>query len=277
MKLIIFLFVTMFILFVLYLLAIMPRMHGKPDMTPLMGKLYAHRGLHNNAGDAPENSMKAFKLAVEYGFGIELDVQLSKDNIPVVFHDFTLNRVCGVDGKVCDYTYDDLKEFSLLGTKERIPAFKDVLELVNGKVPLIIELKIEYTDVTLAPIVDKLLSEYKGVYCIESFNPLGVRWYMDNRPNIVRGQLSDAFNLNKDKQYHGAFFFILENLLLNFLTKPDFIAYNCKHSKMLSRILCRRLYKNTAVAWTVKSKEQLREIKDSFDIFIFEGFIPGQV
>lgn len=127
----------------LYLLMIMPGMRRKPDTAALKQRLYAHRGLHDNNSDAPENSMRAFRKAVEAGFGIELDVQLSKDGVPVVFHDFTLKRICGGEGKVCDYTWSELQQFSLCGSDQKIPRFEDVLKLVDGKVPLIVELKIE--------------------------------------------------------------------------------------------------------------------------------------
>lgn len=112
----------------LYLLMIMPRMLHRPDKTPFEGVLYAHRGLHDNTSDAPENSMAAFRRAVDAGFGIEMDVQLTLDKVPVVFHDFSLKRVCGVDKKVADYTYEELQQFTLFDSNERIPKFADFLE-----------------------------------------------------------------------------------------------------------------------------------------------------
>ena len=112
---------------ILYLSAIMPRMWNRPDYTPLMGHYYAHRGLHDNSSEAPENSIPAFKKAIEAGYGIELDVQLTKDRIPIVFHDDTLKRVCGVKGSAKDYTYTELMEFRLFNTNEHIPKLTDVL------------------------------------------------------------------------------------------------------------------------------------------------------
>ena len=256
----------------LYFLMIMPRILYKPDTSPFMEWLYAHRGLHDNAAKVPENSMAAFRKAVEGGFGIELDVQMSRDGVPVVFHDFTLERMCGAGGKVCDYSYEELRRFTLLGSGEGIPKFADVLKMVDGRVPLIVELKIERTDMSVCRAVDRLCSRYKGLYCIESFNPLAVFWYRRHRKNIVRGQLSDAFI--KEGEYVGTISFLLQNLLFNWLGKPDFIAYNCKYPKMLSKWLCRRLYHIKTAAWTIKSREQLREARKHFDIFIFDGFVP---
>ena len=272
MKLLMIILIGLFALACLYLLMIMPRMVGKPDVSAFLEWLYAHRGLHDNSTKAPENSMRAFGKAVEEGFGIELDVQLSKDGVPVVFHDDTLIRICGVEGRVCERTFEELQELSLCGTDQKIPRFEDVLKLVDGKVPLIVELKIETGDMSVCSATDKLLSEYKGMYCIESFNPLAVLWYRRNRKNVVRGQLADAFHREGGRS--GLLYFLLQNLLLNWLAKPDFVAYNKKYPEMLSRRLCRGLYRNTAAAWTVKSIEELEMARKHFDIYIFDSFIP---
>lgn len=255
----------------LYMLMIMPRMIRRPDTGPFEGVLYAHRGLHDNESQAPENSMAAFRKAVEAGFGIELDIQLTKDKVPVVFHDMTLQRICGVEGKVCDFTYEELKQFSLCKSKERIPKFEEVLALIDGQVPLIVEFKGESMDLSLCPAAEKLLQDYKGVYCMESFNPLMVGWYRKRHPEIFRGQLSQKFFTNGRKTLVN---FVLENLLLNFIAKPDFIAYNCKEYNALSRKICCDLYGAVSVAWTIKSNEQLEEMGKYFDLFIFDSFQP---
>jgi glycerophosphoryl diester phosphodiesterase len=260
-------------LFILYLLAIMPKLTRRPDITPWKGWYFAHRGLHQSHKKSPENSMAAFKLAVEKGFGIELDVQLSKDRVPVVFHDYTLIRICGVDKKVCDLTLKELQELRLYTSNEQIPTLESVLNLVDGKVPLIVEFKVESHDTSVCDVVAPMLDKYKGLYCIESFNPLALMWYKKNRPNVMRGQLSS--NLIKDKESGDpSLYFILQNLLLNFVTKPHFIAYNHLHSKMPSFVLCRNLYRIPTFAWTIKSQEALESSKKSFDFFIFDHFIP---
>ncbi len=258
----------------LYFLMIMPRMIKKPDMEPFRQWLYAHRGLHDNGTDAPENSLRAFQKAVEAGFGIELDVQLTKDGIPVVFHDFTLKRICGEESKICQYTYEDLQQYPLCGTDQRIPKLEEVLKLVDGRVPLIVELKTDNLDIKVCGKADALLAGYPGMYCIESFNPLAVLWYRRNRKEVARGQLADAFL--REGEYRGALYFLLQNLLLNWLAKPDFVAYNRKYPRILARRICRGLYHNTAVAWTVKSQEQMEEAKKYFDVFIFDSFVPAE-
>ncbi len=272
---------------ILYLLAIMPRMIGRPDKSAFMNVFYAHRGLHDNAGQegvVPENSLAAFRKAVEAGYGIELDVQLTKDKVAVVFHDATLKRMCGelcgdlcVDlrgGKVSDFTYEELQQFSLLGTSEKIPRFEDVLRLVDGRVPLIIEYKAPGADVEVCRVADGILQGYDGVYCIESFNPLVLLWYRKHRKKVMRGQLSTSYKKEKEKGYPGILLVGLHHLLLNFLTGPDFIAYNHKYYKDWSLWLCRHLYGTTAVAWTIRSREELESRKKDFDLFIFEGFLP---
>ena len=301
--------VVVLIVAILYFLMIMPRMMGRPDKIPFMDVLYAHRGLHDNESEAPENSMAAFRKAVEGGYGIELDVQLTKDQVPVVFHDFTLQRMARMagdavadstptgdgsktaeavtsgatedrglqpaPGKVADYTYEELKQFTLGKSSEQIPTFKEFLEMVDGRVPLIVEYKIPgINNVKVCELGNELLSSYKGLYCIESFNPLAVRWYKKNNPKVMRGQLAENFLKEKQSGYPGIVFFAMHHLLLNFLAKPDFIAYNHKHYKDWSRSLCRYLYKGVAVAYTIKSQQQLEDRSGDFDMFIFDSFVP---
>lgn len=265
---------SIIIIIILYLLAIMPRLRNKPDMSTIMGVHYAHRGLHKDKNIAPENSMAAFQLAVENNFGIEFDVQLSKDNIPVVFHDFTLNRLCGVDKKVRDLTFDELRMLTLYDSDQFIPHLSEVLDLINGQVPLIIEYKLPGNNTKVCEIGDEILRNYEGVYCIESFNPLALSWYKKNRPEVVRGQLSTKFTGKKGGAPSKLLNFALQNLLLNFLSKPDFIAFDYKHSGMFSFSLARSLFKVPTVAYTLTLNEHIVDNSKKFDLFIFENFIP---
>lgn len=255
---------------ILYLILIMPRMKG-PDNSVFLGYDYAHRGLHDHK-DAPENSLEAFRRAVSAGYGIELDVQLSRDGIPVVFHDETLKRVCGADGKIKDYTYEELQMFRLCGTQEQIPKLAEVLKLVSGRVPLIIEIKYHWKIADTCAAADRLLREYEGLYCIESFHPMVLIWYKKHRPQILRGQLSTHFfAANKNSEWY---YFLLQHLLTNIVTKPDFIAYDRRYKDNISRILCRKLYKALSVAWTTRSQIEMNADKGDFDLMIFENFLP---
>lgn len=264
--------VILSIVVLLYLILIMPRVMNKPDMSGLEGWLYAHRGFHDNTTDAPENSLRSFEKAIEMGYGIELDVHLSKDQIPVVFHDDTLERVCGVEGKVGDYTYEELQQFKLFDTTEKIPSLAEVLELIDGKVPVIVEYKGDNFDTTVCEMTDPVLREYQGAYCIQSFNPLLVGWYRQNRKEVVRGQLSEKlYTEGEDKSILN---FVLENLLLNVYAKPDYIAYKHDHYDNLSRILATKLFGNTSAAYTIKNQEEYETAKKRFQWIIFDSFIP---
>ena len=260
----------------LYFLAVMPRMTGRADPAPFNTKFFAHRGLHDNKSGAPENSMPAFRKAVEKGYGIELDVQLSSDGVPVIFHDLDLARACGVQGLVRERTYEELQTLRLFGSEEKIPALKDFLEMVDGRVPLIVEFKSEDSDLTLCRVIAPMLRAYKGAYCIESFNPLVLLWYRIHQPKVMRGQLSDGFiHIPKYRALNKAPITIpVQFLIPNFLSKPDFIAYNHMYEGNISRRICRNLYKSKAAAWTIKSQSELEEAKKSFDVFIFDSFIP---
>lgn len=269
------LIIAIAIFIILYLLLIMPKLRTNPDYAKLEGWYYAHRGLHNNRSDAPENSIKAFQLAVDNSYGIELDVQLTKDDIPIVFHDYNLKRACGVNLKTAELTYDELRQYSLFNSKQHIPTLKEALECIGGQVPVIVELKIPWSAKKICKLVSKVLDDYKGVYCIETFNPFGLIWYRKNCPNVIRGQLASDFNkehLEGSKMQY----FILKHLLLNFQTKPDFIAFDHKYKKALSFSLCRKLFKAKTAAWTIKSQKELDECSRYFDLFIFDSFIPKE-
>lgn len=255
----------------IYIVLTMPRLKN-PNHQDFLNWYYAHRGLYDNETNAPENSLLAFKRAVEKGYGIELDVQLSKNLVPVVFHDFDLKRICGLDEKVSQLTLSQLKELTLLHTNARIPTLQEALAVVDGKVPLIIELKSNALRPRLPRLVDQILQQYCGNYCIESFNPIVLRWYKLHRRNVIRGQLSTSYL--REFGYTNLVLFSMENLMCNVLSRPDFISYNWKYRKRSTRRLCRKLYRTLSVGWTITSDEELEMCKKDFDLFIFEGFIP---
>lgn len=257
------------ILTMIYLFLVFPRFLGKPDYSVLKGVHYAHRGLHDNKTDAPENSLRAFEKAAKAGYGIEFDVQLSKDRIPVVFHDASLKRMCGVEGNVWDYTLKELKSLKLADSQETIPTFQEALDTVSGKVPLIIEYKLDVPSTQVCEISNKILLNYSGIYCIESFHPYAVAWYRQHRPEIIRGQLSRNFRKDKKNREHHLLWF-LSNLLTNVYTRPDFIAYYYKDASMFSLRVCHFLGALTA-AYTIKNRADYEKAKRAFDLFIFDS------
>lgn len=230
---------------------------------------YAHRGLHGDG--VPENSLAAFEKAAENGFGIELDIQLSKDGEVVVFHDYTLERMTGDRRHLAELTLDELKTFRLSGTGEKIPTLSEVLELINGRVPLLIELKGEDLNLGLCPRSDAILSEYKGPYCVESFNPMLLLWYRNNRPDVARGILTTSLCREKKPT---VFHFILDSMALNFLARPDFIAYNFRFSDRIPVKICTKLYKAEKFVWTIKKPDEYDKSKAIGASTIFECFKP---
>ncbi len=253
-----------------YLAAIAPRLFHRP--APMPRVYYAHRGLHDNAGDAPENTMAAFKRAVDRGYGIELDVQMTRDGKVVVVHDFNLKRICGIDRDVDTLTYEELQQYPIYDSQETIPLFTDVLALVDGQVPLIVELKYKNSRSLVCEKTDAILRDYTGTYCIESFHPAVLFWYRLNHPEVCRGQLSTNYQKHDGKRELSMW--AARHLLMNLYAAPDFIAYDCRDMKAVSKNICRNLYGCPSVAWTIKSQEQLDQCRKYYDYFIFEGFIP---
>jgi glycerophosphoryl diester phosphodiesterase len=236
----------------------------------LLKARYAHRGLHNKP-TVPENSMSAFKKAVDEGFGIELDLHLTKDNKLAVIHDASLKRTCGIDLHIEDITLEDAQLYFLEDSNEVIPEFKDVLKLVDGKVPLLIELKVEnHNHAQLCSKTIESLEGYKGPYCIESFRPEAIKWLRVNRPEIVRGQLAGA--VRKDGADISALSdFLLRNLWVNILGKPDFVAYQFKDRNLGAF----KRFKGAKFLWTIREYRDLKTAESLGAAAIFEKFDPN--
>ncbi|MBQ6847591.1 MAG: glycerophosphodiester phosphodiesterase [Clostridia bacterium] len=241
------------LLFVIYLLLLRGRV-GFADFTSFKNVSFAHRGLHGEG--VPENSLWAFRRAKERGYGSELDVHLMADGNLAVIHDHSLKRIAGADVKIEDLTLADLDNYRLEGTDEKIPTLKQVLDLYDGKAPLIIELKAtEKNADKLCRNTALMLKSYKGKYCIESFNPKCVHWFKKHCPQIIRGQLSENFFKSKGSELPIVLKFVMTFLLTNFSTKPDFIAYKFKDRNNISFKICTKLLKMQGFSWTVREKE----------------------
>lgn len=229
------------------------------DISFLTRNYIAHRGFHNEKN--PENSIGAFKKAINSGYIIELDVHMLSDNTVVVFHDDSLYRMTHVKTKIKDYSYEELKKIKLLDSKYSIPTLSEVLNLVDGKVPLIIELKYDLKVGLLENEVVKLLDNYKGEFCVKSFSPLSVYWFRKHRPNYIRGLLIGYSNKTfKQKFFHSRF--------VCWLCKPDFISCNYMISnKMINRFKRKR----KVIAWTIRNDLNFLRYKSKFDNLIFEN------
>lgn len=235
---------------------------------------YAHRGLHD--GDRAENSMSAFAAAKAEGYGIELDVRLTKDGEVVVFHDPTLNRVCGVEGRVIDLTLEELRAVRLSGTADTIPTLREVLELIDGAIPLLIEIKQDPSEGSVSESFLEVIKDYRGDYIVESFNPFALRTVRKLRPDILCGILSTDYT-RSEKHKGKPLYWLLSRLYLNFLMRPDFIAYDKMGGNIPTLRFIRRKFNTPLIAWTVKSREEeLSALGDGFDTVIFEGYLSDK-
>lgn len=255
-------------LLALTLFFIFPSGRGKKCAAYFAGKpLCAHRGFFDNE-NIPENSLAAFDGAVKRGFCIELDVHLTSDEKLVVIHDSDTERMCGKSLIIEETDSQTLSLLRLLGTEEKIPSFDEFLSLVDGKVPLIIEVKGTKTNMRICELVAETLDSYKGEYCIESFNPVYVGWWKKHRPGVVRGQLSCRMKKSGNAALRIRDF-MLENLLFDFISRPDFVAYDICAGGCFAFRLARALGAYP-VAWTVRTSEQLMSAKKHFRSFICE-------
>lgn len=263
------------IILLLLFAACLPRTSELARCAAFMHLDFAHRGLHSKEEQIPENSLLAFKRAVKCGIPIELDVHLTKDKRAVVFHDDSLKRMCGIDANIWTKTYEELSRLRLADTAERIPLFSDVLKVVDGKVPLLIELKVPRKGTLICVVVNELLRKYNGSYLIQTFNPVALHWYREHNPDILRGQLSDHFS--GKVQHSPILLFLAENLLFNWYTKPDFISYEYRYGiRCLPLILLRFCFKTPAFGWTIRNPEIYSHYKEEYDSLIFEHFIPAR-
>lgn len=244
------------------------------EMRYLRGFGYAHRGLHSPG--VPENSMAAFRAARDGGFGIELDVHLMKDGNLAVIHDHSLLRTAGVDVKIEDLTAQELENYRLEGTDEKIPLFEQVIELFAGrKEPLIVELKVDGKNYgALAETVCDMLENKNVHYCLESFDPRCVKWLKNHRGEVLRGQLAENYFKSKNCKLNFFLKFLLTHQMMNIVTQPDFVAYKFEDRNTLENLLVRKVWLAQCVTWTVRNREDYQKALKQDCIVIFEGFVP---
>ena len=234
-------------------------------MSSFKNKYIAHRGLHN--GELiPENSLLSFRNAIQKNYAIEFDITITKDNQVVVFHDEDLIRLCNKKEKIEEVEYSFLKKLRLYNSDEYIPLFKEVLELVKGKITLIIEIKKHKNIGLLENIILELLKNYKGEYYICSFDKKILFWLKENNINIKRGLIIGS-NPKKFKKYNNVLF-----LYKYFKTQPDFISLDYR---LISSSIYRFCKKKDLpiISWTINSKENYEKIDKKVDSIIFENII----
>ena len=258
-------------LFVIYLFLIFPSLRRHPARQLMKGAFIAHRGIHADNKGLPENTMPAFIAAAKLGFAIELDERLTKDGKVVVFHDDTLKRLCGADGRVEDKTLAQLSEYTVLSTDQHIPTLEQVVRAVD--VPLLIEIKPTHkNNKALCKAVDDILREHNGRFIIQSFYPLAITWFRFHHRSLCRGILATNYAKKKGSPLHH----ILAGwLLFNFAARPDFISYEARQASSFPRSLCSALGA-LPVGWTFCSPAELELHGGMFETYIFEGFLPDK-
>lgn len=243
---------------------------------PFRGRQFAHRGLHNERRGVVENTLPAFIAARDAGLGMELDVQLSADGQIVVFHDDDLSRLAGDTRKVRQLTLAELSALPLLGREDaRVPTLRQVLDAVGGQTPLLIEVKNGRQNARLCRALMRELEGYAGACLVESFNPLIVAWFRFHAPGVARGQLVDALPGYRPAVNLAAGMF-MAGMLSNFLSRPDFVAYNANAPRFFSPHMQRFLFRTPMAAWTVRDKAlaALVQKRGEMNIFEAEGAFP---
>jgi glycerophosphoryl diester phosphodiesterase len=236
------------------------------DLSWLLGAPVAHRGFHSPG--IPENSMAAFDAAIRNGFAIELDVHMTKDGVLVVFHDDSMVRMTSCNKYIEDCTFAEIRELMLDSTNERIPALADVLDSVNGRAGLLIEIKQHPRTGIVEEILSRMLDRYCGKFAVVSFDPWIVRWFLINRPSYIRGQISGGL---KGKKLPVLQRFLLKNLVVTFLCRPDFIAYEYQYLNSWIRFFA-GFFRIPVIVWTVRDPETAKKCRDAGLNSIFEGF-----
>ena len=238
------------------------------------GQPLAHRGLHDETAGVVENTPAAFEAAAEAGYGIELDVQLTADGEAIVFHDTSLERLTFSGGNLNQMTAADLQALPLKNTTDRIPTLEAVLAQINGRVPLLVELKSFSPNPTaLEQRVAEILADYNGPFAVQSFNPRSVEWFAKNQPKWVRGQLGMKYKAGEFPQISAVNRFVLSNLLLSGLSRPDFIAFEWSALPSIAPGFARWLGL-PVIAWTLKQAADWDQTRSYANNLIFEGFHP---
>ncbi len=233
----------------------------------------AHRGLHNKKEGIPENSLLSFKEAMKHGYAIELDLRLTADKRVVVFHDVYLDRVTDSNKRLDETNYEELRSLQLEGSDQLIPTLEEVLDLVQGEVPLLIEIKSYIFTGEIEKSTHTALLNYTGAFAIQCFNPWTIKWFKDNAPTIKRGLLAGRM---KDIELNIFKKMALRTLVFSPIVQADFISleYDGYTPQMAKRLAT--LYKvKDVLFWTIDDKERAHHLRSRFGLnYIFESFLP---
>lgn len=230
----------------------------------------AHRGLYSKDQRIPENSISAFKKAKDLGYGSELDVSLSQEGQLMVFHDEDLMRMCGVNKSISDLNQAQLQQIQFNYSKESIPTLQEVLDLIDGSVPLMIEVKpTDKRRETVSKLKDAL-NEYRGNVALVSFDPYLVLEFKKQVPQYLRGLIMEPSLNKKTLKFYQRL--VLHYALSNALTQADFISVHHSHPSL--SISLNRWMKAFIASWTINSQELENTCQNRFDCLIFEHYLP---
>jgi glycerophosphoryl diester phosphodiesterase len=239
------------------------------DLSWLKAKPFAHRGLHTD--EFPENSLAAIRNAIQQGYPVEIDVQVTTDGIPVVFHDWTLDRLTGQPGVVSENPFATLERLRLCSTEEKIPRLEEVLELLGDHTAILIEIKNRGAAGNREAAISKVLQKHTGTFAIQSFNPRTLIWFRKHCKDVPRGQLSCRFETDPMAEWKK---WILANYGTNLLTRPHFLGHQWERLPALAPSFLRNVLKIPIIAWTVRSESEQKMARRWTDNIIFEGFLP---
>ncbi len=255
--------------------AIKPRTKGKPDMSVLLNYDYANGGCHNFKGKRPENSLSACEDAMLKGYGVVVDVRLTRDGEAVAFTDRELWRMCGVEGTVEKTKLAALKELCLLNTEEKVPTVKEVLDLIDGQVPVILRLNTWLDNYgTLCEAVCESLDEYDGVFAVESADYRAVRWFRQYREGYIRGQILEKTLQKTRTILEGLKSFFHESLLTNVFSRPDYVSVRFCDRQNLSLKLCKFLYFVPVFHWVIRTMDEYEKSRVEDACVVFEDIEP---
>jgi glycerophosphoryl diester phosphodiesterase len=241
------------------------------DLSWIQNNLIAHRGLYTKDQSVPENSLLAYQLALNKGYSIEFDLNVLKDGTVLAFHDHTLKRSCNDNRELSEVTYDEIKNLTLFSSQEKIPTLQNVLDLVQEKVPLLIELKPHGDVVLLCESMMKIMSNYKGKYAVFSFHPRVVSWFKKFHPEVIRGQISEYFKT--DKAMNPISKYLMKSMFFNRFTRPDFISYGIYD--MPNKYIDKAMKKGiTVISYAARTQEQFDFVKSRYHNTVFEFFEP---
>ena len=241
--------------------AVKPRIFNKPDLSEIRKYDYANGGFSNPEKGIPANSILAFREAIAHGYGIRMDVRLTRDGVPVAFSDSLVARMCAANGSVENSTLEELKNLPL--------------DFIDGQVPVILNVLVEDQDYNaISDQICDVLDEYEGVFAVESLDPRVLRWFRKQRREFVRGQVIDYRHSTGGTFKNLLWDFLCASLFMNFLTEPDYISSRPDQRYNPSLWICRCLYRVQRMNWTIRSMEAYEEVKTDGAVVVFEGIEP---